>query len=1532
MQNGDKAPRPSADNATNRQPEPIPWDRLQQAALDCAPDAIISLDIQHRIISWNRGAERLFGFTAQEALGRDLDDLIAAHDPDIYAEAVALTRRMLTGESIRPTERVRFRKGGEPLQVIVAGAPIRVQGQMWGVVAVYTDITERKRAEEALLRAEREKESILDSLVEFVIHQDRDLRVLWANRAACEAVGLRREEVIGQRCYELWATRDDPCPDCPLVLALRSGEPQEIEMTTPDGRWWFVRASPMRNEEGHIVGGVETILEITARKQAIDELRRLKEFHESIVQNMVEGIAIQDADGYLLFVNPAAAAMLGYQPEDLAGKHWTEIVPSDQHVIIKEADRLRRRGSSSRYQVDLRRKDGSRLPVLISGSPRFREGQFVGTLAVFTDISEQIQAEQQLARRAQELAALYETLIEINSQPDLSTLLQAIVRRAAELANTSMGGLYLMRPDGQALDLVVSHNWPEDHFHVTLQLGEGLAGRIAQTGKPMSVADYQNWEGRARVYDGCPVRRALGMPLKVGERVIGVITVSDDEQVGTFDRQEIRLVKLFADQAAIAVENARLLEKEREQRDLADALRHTARSVSSSLDLEQILDSILEQVDRVVPCDAVNVGLLEGDTVHVVRSRGYGAEVTFPPLPLAKTANLRQMRETGRALLIPDVQEYAGWVWLPGALWVRSYVGAPIRVRDRIIGFLSTYSATPRFFRETHAERLQAFADQVGLAIDNARLFQRVERGKREWEATFDAMQDAVVLMDHDHRILRANRSFARLVRRPLPDLIGRDYFDLLGQSSDIMPSPPTDRPSTWTLHYKDHIYEVQATRLHSNGDADGQALPGGGLILVMRDVTVRRQAEEELRRRNRELALLNRVIAASAAGQDVHTILETVCRELAQALDVPQVAAALLNPETDRVTVVAEYLAEERPATLGMTIPISGNPSAEYLLRHKKPLVIVNAQTDPLTAPLHDLMRQQGTVSVLLLPLIIDGQVVGSLKIDATECRHFTDDQIALAQRVAEQVSGALARARLEETQRRLGAAVEQAEEAILITDITGTIIYVNPAFEQLTGYSRAELLGQKPNMLQTKSSRRADYRNLWKTISAGQPWQGRITGLTKEDRSFTVDAAVSPVRNQAGEIVNFVATLRDVTREVELEAQFYHSQKMEALGRMAGGIAHDFNNLLTVIQLSTRILERQLHPADPLLEHVRHIRETGDRAAKLTKQLLRFSRREIIEPEHLNLNQVIQDLRYMLERIAGEQRELILDLAPDLHMVEIDPSQVDQIIMNLVVNACDAMPDGGTLTIQTANVTIEAEDGDYVGASPGEYVRLSVYDTGIGMDERVQAHIFEPFFTTKEQGQGTGLGLPTVFGIVKQNGGHIRVESQVGRGSAFHILLPRAAAPQPQAPLPPVTDSPTLRSTRRLSIPDQTARGDETVLIVEDEKAVRELAVHVLRNYGYRVLSAPDGPTALRLSKEYEGEIHLLLTDIVMPQMSGWQLAEQLRAQRPGLRVLFMSGYADEEIVRAGVRPSGVAFLPKPLTIANLTHRVRAALDDRL
>ena len=501
------------------------------------------------------------------------------------------------------------------------------------------------------------------------------------------------------------------------------------------------------------------------------------------------------------------------------------------------------------------------------------------------------------------------------------------------------------------------------------------------------------------------------------------------------------------------------------------------------------------------------------------------------------------------------------------------------------------------------------------------------------------------------------------------------------------------------------------------------------------------------------------------------------------------------------------------------------------------------------------------------------------------------------------------------EERLQQLNRAVEQSPVSVVITDSRGDIEYVNPKFTEVTGYTLAEVRGKNPRILKSGEMPAEHYRELWTSITAGKKWSGEFRNRRKDGTLFWEQASISALRDPSGAITHFLAVKEDVTVRKALEAQLAQAQKMESIGRLAGGVAHDFNNLLTVINGYCDLMQRRLNPADPLLGPLGHIRKAGDRAAELTRQLLAFSRKQIIQPKPMNLNDLITEAQDMLQRLVGEDVELAIRPAPGLGQAMVDRGQFHQVLMNLAVNARDAMPKGGMLTIATENVELhEDHPAAHPEAAPGPYVRLVVSDPGTGMDTEILGHLFEPFFTTKREGVGTGLGLSTVYGIVRQSGGWIQVDSEPGHGSQFQIYVPRIEAPvaADQAPVPAA----------------EALRGPETILVVEDQEEVRKLAVECLESYGYQVLEARSSSDALLLASHHEGPIHLLLTDVVMPQMGGKELAESLKPLRPEMKVLYMSGYTRDAIVHHGVLDSGVNFIAKPFAPDALALKVRIVL----
>jgi PAS domain S-box-containing protein len=474
-----------------------------------------------------------------------------------------------------------------------------------------------------------------------------------------------------------------------------------------------------------------------------------------------------------------------------------------------------------------------------------------------------------------------------------------------------------------------------------------------------------------------------------------------------------------------------------------------------------------------------------------------------------------------------------------------------------------------------------------------------------------------------------------------------------------------------------------------------------------------------------------------------------------------------------------------------------------------------------------------------------------------------------------------------------RLISAIAQVGESIVMTDLDARIVYVNPAFEHLTGYTREEALGKNPRVLKSGVHSQQFYAQLWDALKAGESWTGRFVNRAKNGRLFTEEATISPVVNREGETINYVAVKRDVTLEIEMEEQLHQSRKMDAVGRLAGGVAHDFNNMLMVIVSYADLLANYLPEHDPLRKYTEEILHAAGRASSLTRQLLAFSRKQVLAPQILDCNVLLLETSSMVRRLIAENIELKCDCAPDLWPVRADADQLVQVILNLCLNSRDAMPNGGSLTLASRNFAVD--EG---------FVEISVADTGIGISVELQEKLFEPFFTTKERGKGTGLGLATVYGIVQQSGGSIRVTSSPGNGATFHILLPRClqAAPAPT-----------------VSTPRPFIAGSNLVLVVEDEDALRQAIAEHLRSHGYQVLVAVDGLQALDVL-DTNPKVSILVSDLIMPRMGGREMVRLALQKYPHLRVVLMTGYDDQARTDQDCVECCAVCLQKPFSMDRL------------
>ena len=761
---------------------------------------------------------------------------------------------------------------------------------------------------------------------------------------------------------------------------------------------------------------------------------------------------------------------------------------------------------------------------------------------------------------------------------------------------------------------------------------------------------------------------------------------------------------------------------------------------------------------------------------------------------------------------------------------------------------------------------------------DRKRSEAAVLASEEKYRGLVEASSDWIWELDEEGKFSYASPQVERILGYKPQELIGRSFY---------APMPPEQKERIenlfepmWqnalpvvamgntNLHKDGHkvILETSATPILNEV---GQVIGYRG---IDRDITKRKQAEERLRESMQKLALHVKQTPLAVIGWDTN-------------FEVTE-----WNPAAERMF---------------------GYSRADALGQHVS-FIVSDVTREQLGAVMRQLLANTGGSRSTNENITRSGELILCEWYNTTLIDH--EGEVIGITSLAMDVT---ARKKAEEERERLMLAIEQTEDIVVITDAEANIQYVNPAFEKVTGYSREEALGQNPRILQSGELSRTFYKKMWGALTTGRSWSGQLINKKKDGTVYTEEATISPVMDEAGKIINYVAAKRDATHELELEEQLRQAQKMEAVGQMAGGIAHDFNNLLQVISGYVELSEISLKPDDTFALAVQEIGKAAERGKGLVSQLLAFSRRQVIKPTDIDLNDLIDPLLIMIRGLIGEHIELDFIPCRELGTIHADRGLMEQVLINLCVNARDAMSAGGKLTIETENIVIDGDDArTNAWAMPGRYVLLNVTDTGCGMDGPTLERAFEPFYTTKEVGKGTGLGLSTVFGIIKQHNGHINTYSELGKGTRFKIYLPTVA-----------------RKAAKVSRESRGAvvGGTETILVAEDDETVLALAKHLLSFAGYTVLTAADGEEAIRVFEEHADEIDVVMFDVIMPRLGGKQALDRILELRPGLPHLFASGYSEDAVHTNFIQKRGLHLLAKPYQTETLLRKIREVLDEQ-
>jgi two-component system, cell cycle sensor histidine kinase and response regulator CckA len=1544
----------------------------QNQLLAQSPDPVVATDNAYTVTFWNQAAERLFGWTEAEALGKHVHEVLPRIPGSIPEDAVcgSLSRCGLWSGDLTI-----FTKGGAQ---VVVDAKVSVlhnaAGEVAGSVAGLRDISANTRAE-ALLQSEGRLRELIEHTSDWIWEVDTDLRYTYASSKVMDILGYTPEEVIGKTPWDLMPAAEASRLRVGFEDFVRNPRPfHSLENTNlrKDGSTRILETSgvPVFDSTGRLAGFRGIDRDITDHKRAEGALRLSLFLRMSpdlvwrldcdppipITLPVEEQVERIQATARMGECNDVVARHFGYaSSSDIVGRPYRELMSITRGDYSDAMAKFVRNGyrlyGNERCSV---RADGGRIYLLSSNVGIVEDGKLVSIWGDEQDFTERKRAEIELRAAHEELASIHANAPIMLLVLDEKLLIRKVNNRALEEFGRSAEQM-LMRPPGEALGCLNSGNGcgaspgcPACAIHAaalsTLRTGEPhehveacvpLLRDGARVERRLSVSTaLLEWdvekrvllcaqdvtdrtrdeqalrasEGRMRaIFDQAGVGVALvetkpGILRRVNQKFCDIVGRTQAELEGAYVRAFTHPDDRAADQAAtdrllsgevssstlqkryarpdgsivwVSRTHSRLWEEGQEptfhitvveditqSKTAEEEARHSQELLQAVIDNIPALVYVKDLDGRVVIANRNLANALGRKIEDVVGQIGY--ELVDDPEEGEKHArNNRRVVETGQAIAVEER--------LSAKEDARIYLSVKFPLRNAAGKIYAVGGVSTDITERKRAElALRASEERLALALEAS------SDGLFDWEASAGRMYFSPrcsTMLGYQPGELRPSwEAFADLLHPEDRDAVLHLVDEYLQGRRDRHAAEIRLRDASggwrWILHRGHAVKRDSARRLFR-------------MVGTLQDIHERKTAEVALR----QSELFNReIIAGAREGLIVYD------RQWRYQVWNPFMEELTGLPASDLLGKVAIEV-----------FPHLGEQHVDEMLSHALAGETVHAPDSRYHV---EPTGKSGWVSAIYSPHFgPTGEIIGVIGMvrDITETRR--------------------AEAELRKAYQQIRLLTNNLEEAVMAYDMDRRLIYANPAIEHLTGFSFDELQ-TGPFLLWVHPDDRERMLGLWADLFKGGSFQEvEYQVRTADGRVKWAESSFGPLRDESGRQIGVQGSQRDVTtrknaqeERAGLTEQLQQAQKLESLGRLAGGIAHDFNNLLTVINGYSDVVLSRLRDRDPLRNPLSEIRKAGGRAAALTQQLLAFSRKQVTAPRPMDLNRLISDTQSMFERLLGEDIDLTARLAPDLGLIEADDSQFHQVLMNLLLNARDAMPSGGALVIETANVELDEESAAaYHGVQPGQYVSLAVTDTGAGMSEEVKRHIFEPFYTTKGEGKGTGLGLSTVYGIVRQCGGWIFVDSEPGCGSSFRIVAPRVAAEAAAQLAPPVPS---------------TLNGYETVLVVEDQDEVRAFVVDLLRGYGYQVLEAATGMEALELAQRYKEPIHLLLTDAVMPRMTGKELVERLQPLRPDTSVLYMSGHPDNVIAHSGVLDPGLDYISKPFSPDELAAKIRAVL----